>query len=59
MFDDSANKLISSVVYVVEWKSYLAVYVDDLLIIGPNETDIIKIKSELSKKFDIEDKGDV
>ena len=38
---------------------YLAVYVDDLLIIGPNETDIIKIKSELSQKFDIEDKGDV
>ena len=38
---------------------YLAVYVDDLLIIGPNETDIIKIKFELSKKFDIEDEGDV
>ena len=38
---------------------YIAVYVDDLLIIGPNENEIDHIKTQLSEKFDIEDKGDI
>jgi len=37
---------------------YLAVYVDDLLIIGKNLSEIDVIKADLSKKFDMDDRGD-
>jgi hypothetical protein len=37
---------------------YLAVYVDDLLIIGKDVDEIDVIKADLSKKFEMDDRGD-
>jgi len=37
---------------------YLAVYVDDLLLIGDNIAEIDLIKADLSLKFDMDDRGD-
>jgi len=37
---------------------YLAVYVDDLLIIGADLAEINTIKADLSKQFDMDDRGD-
>lgn len=37
--------------------TYLAVYVDDLLIIGPNKTKIAEVKAALSKEFKMTDLG--
>jgi hypothetical protein len=37
--------------------TYIAVYVDDLLIIGPNMSEIRKIKLELCKRFQMSDLG--
>ena len=36
---------------------YLTVYIDDLLIIGPDKSEIQKIKDALSKHFQITDLG--
>lgn len=36
---------------------YLAVYVDDILMIGPNESDLQKIKEEIGKHFTYKDGG--
>jgi hypothetical protein len=37
---------------------YMAVYVDDLLLIGKNLIEINTIKSDLSQQFDMDDRGD-
>jgi transposase InsO family protein len=37
----------------------VAVYVDDILVIGKNRKDISEIKNKLSEKFDIVDKGPI
>jgi hypothetical protein len=37
---------------------YLAVYVDDLIIVGANLAEIDVIKADLSKQFDMDDRGD-
>ena len=49
-------------VYIKETPSgpiYLAVYVDDLLIIGKNIEEVNTVKVDLSKEFMMEDRGDV
>ena len=38
---------------------YLLTYVDDILIFGPNQSTIDKVKDELRSKLDIEDLGEV
>ena len=38
---------------------YLLTYVDDILIFGPNQSTIDKVKDELRSKLDFEDLGDV
>lgn len=37
--------------------SYIAVYVDDLIIISPKESDIEDIKGSIATKFDMKDGG--
>ena len=49
-------------VYIKETESgpiYLAVYVDDMLIVGKNINEVNKVKVDLAKEFKMDDRGDV
>jgi hypothetical protein len=37
---------------------YLAVYVDDLIIVGKDLNEIDKVKADLGKEINMEDRGD-
>jgi transposase InsO family protein len=43
----------------VKNSTYIAVYVDDLLLVGPNKVDIQLIKSQLSQRFKMTDMGPI
>jgi hypothetical protein len=48
-------------VYIKMTKSgpiYLAVYVDDLIIVGKDLNEIDKVKADLGKEINMEDRGD-
>lgn len=43
----------------VKDSTYIAVYVDDLLLVGPNKADIQRIKDQLSQQFSMTDMGPI
>jgi hypothetical protein len=43
----------------VKNSTYIAVYVDDLLIVGPDKVDIAQIKTQLSQRFSMTDMGPI
>jgi len=51
------SPLLSNLGVFAKGHIYLAVYVDNLLIVGPNKSEIQKIKDALSKRFQITDLG--
>ena len=65
MFNTALNEYVEQLeftafIYTIRSENgviYIAVYVDDLLIIGLNENEIDHIKTQLSEKVDIKDKG--
>jgi hypothetical protein len=43
----------------VKHSTYIAIYVDDLLLIGPDKSDIQQIKNQLSQRFSMTDLGPI